>query len=139
MIIRNDTRLDANNLVLTGWFSGLDTTGNLGTPVKIRSAISFGNRFDLVIEEDGGAGALADDNGVDELAIFLDGGGRNTNPNLVACHDPKTPQPWPDAALTAGVRTPPKDGFFDDTATFIGTFKDANDDWMAGRSRFDDK
>ena len=74
MIIRNDTRLDANNLVLTGWFSGLDTTGNLGTPVKIRSAISFGNRFDLVIEEDGGAGALADDNGVDELAIFLDGG-----------------------------------------------------------------
>ena len=140
MIIRNSTRLDANNLVLTGWYSGLDTTGNLGTPILVRSAISSGNRFNPVIEEDGGAGALADDdNGVDELGIFRDGGGRDTNPNLVACHDTKSPQPWPNAALTAGARTPPNDGFFDVTAAFIGAFRDANDDWLVGWTRFDDK
>ncbi len=140
MLIRNDTKLDANNIVLTGWFSGLDTTGTLGTPLQLRSAISFGNVQNPVIDEDGGAGASADDdNGVSELDIFRDGGGRDTNPNLVGCHDSKNPQPWPTAPLTTGARTPPNDGFFDTAASYIGAFKDANDSWMAGWTRFDDK
>jgi hypothetical protein len=140
MVIRNNTKLDANNIILTGWFSGIDTTGALGTPLLLRSAISFGNLHNPVIVEDGGAGPVADDdNGVSELDIFRDGGGRDTNPNLVGPHDPKTPQPWPNTALTAGARPPPNDGFFDTTANFIGAFKDANDNWMAGWTRFDDK
>ena len=61
------------------------------------------------------------------------------NPYLVACHDSKNPQPWPNAPLTAGARTPPNDGFFDTAANYIGAFKDANDSWMAGWTRFDDK
>lgn len=140
MLVRNNTKLDANNVVLTGWFSGLDTTGNLGTPVQLRSAIAFGNLQNPVVDEDGGAGASADDdNGVSELDIFRDGGGRDTNPNLVAPHDPKAPQPWANAALAAGARTPPNDGFFDTSAAYIGAFKDATDTWMAGWTRFDDK
>ncbi len=140
MVIRNNTKLDANNVIVTGWFSGVDTTGALGTPLQLRSMIAFGNLHNPILDEDGGAGPLADDdNGVSELDIFRDGGGRDTNPNLVAPHDPKAPQPWPNAPLTAGARTPPNDGFFDTTANFVGAFKDANDDWMAGWTRFDDK
>ncbi len=140
MLIRNNTKLDANNVVLTGWFSGLDTTGNLGTPLLLRSAISFGNLVNPVVDEDGGAGPSADDdNGVSELDIFRDGGGSETNPNLVAPHDTKAPQPWPNAPLTTGARTPPNDGFFDTAANYIGAFKDGTDSWMAGWTRFGEK
>ncbi|MBX3221956.1 MAG: hypothetical protein KF795_15675 [Labilithrix sp.] len=133
MLVRNGTRLDANDLVVTGWFSGLDTTGNLGTPLLLRSSVFFGNTLNPVVDEDGGAGPAADDdNGFSELDLFADGGNRDTDPNLVDCHDPTAPKPWPGVALTAGARTPPNDGFFDTSATFIGAFKDANDAWMTG-------
>ena len=139
MLVRNGTKLDANDLVVTGWFSGLDVTGNLGTPVLLRSSVFFGNTINPVVDEDGGDGASADnDNGFSELNLFTDGGNRDTNPNLVDCHDPTAPKPWPTATLTAGARTPPNDGFFDTTATWIGAFKDANDAWMTGAwVRFD--
>jgi hypothetical protein len=128
LVVRNDTKLDGNNMVITGWFSGVDAIGSLGNPLQLRSSIAFGNTRNPVVE-DGGAGP-----------IFDAGGNKTTNPNLVDCHDAKDPKPWPNAAVTDGARQPPNDGFFDTAATYIGAFKDANDAWMTGAwVRFDDK
>jgi hypothetical protein len=61
------------------------------------------------------------------------------DPKLVDCFNSKAPQPWPTASLTMNAPTPPNDGFFDVSATYIGAFKDSNDAWMKGAwVRFDD-
>lgn len=142
LAFRNKAKLDANDMVITGWLSGVDAqSGNLGTPLLLRSSISFGNALNPVSDEDGGAGPLAnDDNGFDELAFFNSGGNVTTDPKLVDCHSATAPKPWPEAPLVAGARPPPNDGFFDADAAYIGAFKDENDAWMTGAwVRFDDE
>jgi hypothetical protein len=57
------------------------------------------------------------------------------NANLFAdpagldCFNAKAPAFGPTTSLTTGAVTPPSDGFFDVTATYVGAFKDANDKW----------
>jgi hypothetical protein len=142
LALRNNVKVDVNDLVVMGWLSGLDVqSGNVGAPLLVRSSVFFENALNPVSNEDGGAGPLSnDDNGFDELRLFQDGGNVATNPAVVDCHGATAPKPWPSTPLTAGARTPPSDGFFDVTATHIGAFRDANDTWMTGAwVRFDDK
>jgi hypothetical protein len=48
---------------------------------------------------------------------------------LINCFDPSAPVFGPPTSLTTNAATPPDDGFFDTSATYIGAFKDANDTW----------
>lgn len=140
---RNNGRFDVNNAIFTGWLGAVEATGALGTPLLMRGSLAYANTANpAAAETDGGAGNAADDdNGFDEVGFFGDGGtNKTTNAGLVACFDPNNPQPWPPAALTTDAVKPPTDGFFDDTATFIGAFRDANDAWMKGAwVRFSDQ
>lgn len=145
LVPRNGTNLDLANAILTGWYAGIDTVGALGT-IEARSSIAFGNATNPAYVEDPAQMTTTDptfndDQGFDEIAWFRDParGNRETDPGLVGCYDPKAPKPWPAAALTAGARTPPNDGFFDTTAAYIGAFRDGTDDWLSGWARFDDQ
>ena len=38
----------------------------------------------------------------------------------------------PQNAITANAATPPNDGFFDNTAAYLGAFKDSTNIWASG-------
>jgi hypothetical protein len=135
LVFRNNAKIDVNDVIITGWLSGLDAqSANLGAPILLRSSILFGNNANPAFtEDDAGAGQqLNDDNGFDEVELFRTGGNVDTNPNLVDCHNALAPKPWPKTALATGARVPPDDGFFDKNAAYIGAFRDENDAWMTG-------
>lgn len=138
LVFRNGSRLDMANSIIMGWLSGIDVQANPGAgPFLVRSTISFGNALNPTSDEDGGAAPFNDDdNGFDELGFFLDGGGNNrdNNPNVMDCHNANDPKPWPQNMING--RAPMNDGFFDVTATYVGAFKDANDNWLAGWTKF---
>jgi hypothetical protein len=139
VVVRNGTKTEANDALIVGWAAAIDAIGTVNAPL-LRASIAFGNTANPAALEEGAAN---DDNAFDEIAFFRNADNANTedNPGLVDCHDAKAPKPWPAAgALTTGARTPPNDGFFDTTASFIGAFKDGSDAWMTGTwVRFDDK
>lgn len=59
----------------------------------------------------------------------------NTDPGLPAAATSKTaPDFTPSAPITTGAATPPANGFFDTTATFIGAI--GADDWTAGWTEY---
>jgi hypothetical protein len=86
------------------------------------------------------AGEDDDDAGFDEQA-FMTGAGlsnrmnedprlgstSNVAPNLV---------PASDGPAATGAATPPDDGFFDATATFVGAFEPGASSWAAGWTSF---
>ncbi len=147
LLFRDGATLDINGAIFSGWFVGLDATGNVPTPGAIRSSIAFGNATNPAYAEDPAetdpdSPLFDDDNGLDELALWNDAASANaeTDPKLVKCLDATNPQPWPAAALTTNAPAPPADGFFDANAKYIGAFRDANDGWMKGAwVRFDAK
>jgi hypothetical protein len=140
LLIRNGSHLDMNDAILTGWFGGVDLVGAAAAaPRELRSSIAFGNAGNPAYVEDPAvtdtnSPLFDDDTGFDEIAWFSDAARKNvtTDPALVACSDPSTPQPWPTTAITNNARTPPADDFFDTSATYIGAFKDGTDTWMTG-------
>lgn len=138
---RNGATLDAANLVVTGWLGGLDVTGLVDLPFQIQGSIASGNTGNPAFAEtdpnDPNSVLFDDDGGFDEIAFFRTLGFDNgeQNPGLLACHDPTAPKPWPAAAITGGARIPPA-GFFDTGGTYVGAFKDPNDTWLAGWTRF---
>ena len=77
-----------------------------------------------------------DDGGFDEAAFIAAearGNRMNTNPMLAGPYDRAAPGWMPAAGSPAatGAATPPDDGFFDTSATFVGGMK-AGEDWTAG-------
>jgi hypothetical protein len=146
LVFRTNTAMDVNNAIISGWFTGIDAQGALGTPIELRGSIVFGNATNPAYAEvdagepDAGDPLSDEDNGFDEIAFFGVGGRGNstTNPGLMAPFNAAAPQPWPAAAITAGARTPPAttENFFDTTAIYIGAFRDANDAWMSQWTRF---
>ena len=133
-----NTRINLANAVVTGFGLGVDAINAVGSPFEVRGSILADNvqnpAFDETDTEDTSSPLYDDDLGFDENAWFADGarGNATTNPELAACFDVNAPNPAPKATLSTNARTPPSDGFFDDKATFIGAFKDANDAWMKG-------
>lgn len=149
VLFRDNGTLDLNSAIVSGWFGGLDATGLVPNPGGVRGSVFFGNATNPAYAEDPdepdtSSPTFDDDNGYDELGEIAGATPANalTNPGLVDCFDPKNPQPWPPAAITANAVTPPTtgDAFFDVNAKYVGAFKDATDSWMKGAwVRFDDK
>lgn len=139
LVFRNGSRLEMNNAIFSGWATGIDAVGGLGTPIEIRNSIVADNATNPAFAEDAGIAdqnspLFDDDNGFDEIAHLADGNRANraSSAGLVNCYDVAAPQPYPATAL-GGARTPPNDGFFDPTATYVGAVKDPNDAWIRGR------
>ncbi len=68
---------------------------------------------------------------LDELAWIETASFKNSfaDPKIPGCFDAGSPKFGPAVSLTANAATPPDDGFFDASATYIGAFKDGADDW----------
>jgi hypothetical protein len=135
MLLRRATRGHIFNTIATGFEAGVDVRDR-GTAVDLKSSIFFGNLVkDLAYEEDGSNTDTQkdDDLGFNEVTWFNDPANMNAvaDPGL-SCFDPVSPRFQPAVALLTNAATPPDDGFFDHSASFIGAFRDAKDKWTSG-------
>lgn len=134
-LARRSTQGAVNNAIFTGFEACIDIR-DAATKVELKNSICFGNKVHNIAypEVAGGMGALADDdNGVDEVAWFLDPARNNSeiDPQLAAPFSATAPDFRPKVTISEKAATPPDDGFFDPTAAYIGAFS-ANDTWLSG-------
>ncbi len=118
MLLRRSTKGNIFNAVVSGFEHCIDLRDPLTAP-SVQSSICHGNTLFNVGE-------------ADEMTLFNKAGSKNseTDPKIKGCFAAK-PDFTPDATLTTNAATPPNDGFFDQSANFIGAFA-AGDDWTAG-------
>ncbi|CAN5761262.1 hypothetical protein BH11MYX4_BH11MYX4_31010 [soil metagenome] len=147
-LIRRNARGSYNNVLFQGFEANLDvrdpstaigiTGPGAGEPALTLKAILFGKTVGTGVQQNVGyleTGAAApdkdNDGAFDEIAWVKTAANANlfTDPAGLDCFNPSAPKFGPTASLTTGAITPPNDGFFDATATYIGAFKDANDNW----------
>lgn len=108
------------------------------TKVELTNSICFGNTENIAYAETDPNNPdpvlKDDDNGLDEIAWFNDPARKNatTDPGLVKPLDIAAPDFRPAATLTQNAATPPDDGFFDSTASYVGALKQ-DDTWMTGK------
>jgi hypothetical protein len=123
------------NAVATGWASGIDLFDPVATPI-VEGTIVYNNATELVdtLYDAGGPDAANADPGFDIGAWFDAASAKNStaSANLLKPLDPNAPVFSATTAVVANAITPPNDGFFTTTATYVGAFKDANDTWATG-------
>lgn len=135
MHLRRNSQNKVNNAIIMGWPTGilLDGTGTINGAANqtnyIRNSIITGT--DKAIDTTKSNGTFNPNswftttmNGriyTNNSEVMIDNPFRMLNPNFL---------PMPGSPALTGAGTPPNDGFFDPTATFVGAFKDV--DWTAG-------
>lgn len=136
MLLRRSTKAHIFNTVVTGFEAGVDVRDPLtGAGVEVKSSIFYGQVVGganyAYAETIAGTGVTADDDsGFDEVA-WLEGAGNQSIDPKIHCFDAGGPDFTPEATLTSNAATPPGDGFFDNTAAYIGAFK-SDDTWATG-------
>ncbi|MBS2013193.1 MAG: T9SS C-terminal target domain-containing protein [Deltaproteobacteria bacterium] len=143
MLIRRNARGSYNNILVSGFDASLDvrdaataaaaTAGDL----SIKSTFYWNAKGPGVVDnisflETGATAPDKDNDGTfDEIQWFKVAGSKNSwsDPGVSAAFNQTAPVFGPAASLAANATTPPADGFFDASATYIGAFKDANDKW----------
>jgi hypothetical protein len=134
------------NFVGTGYRGGLQMNGGAGSlpdggnavaTTRMQSSILFGN-FDPTTPDAGTNvfdPAPAGNADTDMVAWFENPAWKNatTDPGISHCASANTLQVAPATANTTNAATPPSDGFFDTSATYIGAFKDTTDTWATGK------
>jgi hypothetical protein len=134
MLLRRSTRAHIKNTIVTGFEAGVDVR-DATTDVDLTHSIFFGNVVhNVAYAEDASNDSTEkdDDAAFDERAWFLAGTGNlETDPGLPGCFTPGAPNFLPAVTLGDGAATPPNDGFFDASATYIGAFK-SDDTWATG-------
>ncbi|AUX19964.1 hypothetical protein SOCEGT47_004210 [Sorangium cellulosum] len=130
ILLRRGTRARIFNTVVTGFESGLDVRDAAGE-IEIESSVFFGNLVHNLAYPEPAGSVQDDDEGFDEAAFLLDParGNREVDPRIPDCFNAEGPELGPSSPLTEGAATPPDDGFFDATATYVGAFRDADDRW----------
>jgi hypothetical protein len=143
MLLRRNTRATIKNVLVSGFEASIDvrdpataqnaTSGSLSlTNSLFWNAKNAGVTNQIAYPETGETAPNKDNDGAfDELAWFNGAASKN----VVA--DPKTdgafaqegPVFGPASSLVSNAATPPSDGFFDASATYVGAFKDATDNW----------
>lgn len=158
MQIRRSSKLNCYNTLAVGYPIGLIIDGEKGATVDYAKA---GNQFFLKNIIFAGMGIIGSDNNKyykDELynkatatydatqksysnTFFFKEGSNNKEMTESALNlsDPKsTGQNYaPASVLTGGNFSDVTSSFLDKTATYIGAFKDANDNWLDGWTNFD--
>jgi hypothetical protein len=134
------------NMIASGFRAGIAMRNGTNTQLaagaqpattELHNSVFFKN-FDPSLD----AGADADTNiaygsppdEIDVTPWFNTAAWKNSvsDPHLGNCFDATTFSMAPTTALTTGAATPPDDGFFDKTATYIGALKDSSDSWATG-------
>lgn len=132
MLLRKGTGATIRNAIVMGFDVGLDIR-NSNTRVDIANSVFFGNiTHNIAVPEAGKDGEWNDDDhGLDEERWLLDAKRHvlTTDPKLGACFSPTKPVFGPEVPLVDEAADPPKDGFFDVSARYVGAFRDAADDW----------
>jgi hypothetical protein len=133
MLLRRSTKGHIFNTIVTGFEAGVDVRDPL-TSVEVKNSIFNGQVVagaDFAYPEvAGGTDVLADDdNGFDEINWLKSAGNQSIDPKI-NCFQ-AMPDFRPAATLSDNAATPPSDGFFDSSASYIGAFK-AGDDWATG-------
>ncbi len=130
MLLRKGTGATIRNVIVTGFDVGLDIR-NANTRADIANSLFFGNVRHNIAVPAGKDGRTDDDHGFDEERWLLDAKRHvvTTDPKLGDCFDPTHPAFGPATSLVDEAADPPKDGFFDVSAHFVGAFRDARDDW----------
>ena len=136
---------DADTGLLAGGSSGAggqpSAFGELTDPVATNS-ICYGSTAPGVTiayeetdtdEASKGKPTYDDDGGFDEVAWWNDPASGNSvmDPGIASCFRAGDPDLRPAVTLSEGAATPPDDGFFDASATYIGAFT-ADDGWATG-------
>lgn len=134
MLLRRSTKAHIANAIMTGFEACVDVR-DASTSVELTSSICFGNSVQNIAYDETAAGMDVqkdDDNGFDEAAWFKAPASKNaeTDPMIAGCFG-AAPDFTPASTITTNAATPPKDGFFDETAAYIGAFK-AGDTWAQG-------
>jgi hypothetical protein len=141
MLIRRNSAGTYRNVLIQGFQASLDvrdvaTAANATSgALSLQNALFFGTVGPTVVDfigypETGAAAPDKDNDGAfDEIGWFKNAANKNawTDPKLGKAFDANQPGFGP--ATTIAGATPPNDGFFDATATYVGAFKDASDKW----------
>ncbi|MBK6519980.1 MAG: T9SS C-terminal target domain-containing protein [Polyangiaceae bacterium] len=138
-LFRRGFNATITNALVAGFEAGVDfrdvppTEVELTHSVFVRMSVEDVAYVEDQPESDDGLPNEDDDGGFDEIAWF-EGGEGNTSegPDLSFCFA-STPSPGPAAMIPGGE---PVGDALDPTATYVGAFKDASDDWMSGWTDF---
>ncbi|MDZ7369811.1 MAG: T9SS type A sorting domain-containing protein [candidate division KSB1 bacterium] len=138
MHLRRSSQNKIHNALIMGWPVGILVDGpNTVADAKagvtyVKNSIIAGTTSNFKSTDAEFENAMA--------AWFINHGGKTfSSNNEVKLVDPfnllnPNPMPMPGSPVVLGAGTPPNDGFFDATATFIGAF--GREDWTAGWSTF---
>ncbi|HVH47138.1 MAG TPA: hypothetical protein VM925_32575 [Labilithrix sp.] len=144
LLLRKNTRGTYKNLVVSGFQAALDIRDGIGGAgeLSITNSLFWNSKgagayvvtdHIAFVEASSTAGQPDKiDDTVDEVDWFKgQTGNRWTDPGIAGGFNAAAPVFGPAASLTEGAATPPSDGFFDASATYMGAFKDANDKWAS--------
>lgn len=143
-LIRRNSGGSYNNIIFNGFEASLDVRDPSTAARATAGTLSFkGTLFwnakaagvvdNVAFPELGTTAPDKDNDGAfDEVAWIKTAAFNNktnVDPKIADCFSPTAPKFGPATSITDGAVTPPNDGFFDTTASYIGAFKDANDNW----------
>lgn len=145
MVLRRGTWGIMRNFIVTGFpKAGVDVrdtasvNGMTATPAELTIENSIFHDNVLHFDDD----ADKDDDGGFDESVFLSDAARgnrmDVDPELPDAFNLLSPRFVPPASSPAatGGATPPSDGFFDASATYIGAFQPGGEDWTAGWTSF---
>ncbi|MBP9112613.1 MAG: hypothetical protein KBF88_07370 [Polyangiaceae bacterium] len=140
-LLRRNTKGHYFNVLTLGFEAGVDVrdtvtgAGATSGGLEIKNSLVFGSvgadLLDGISYPESGAEAPNKDNdgNFDEAAWFKGATNGWSDPGVAGCFDANAPSFAMTKSPGLAAATPPGDGFFDATATYVGAFKDANDDW----------
>lgn len=131
-LLRKGTRANIFDVIVSGFEAGVDVRDAVGPTIELRSSIFFGNT-QLAYLEDAAAPYNDDDGAFDEIGWINNPANSNaTSDPRVDCNNAEELRLSPSSPITANAAAPPDDGFFDSSASYVGAFRDAEDDWASG-------
>jgi hypothetical protein len=142
LLLRANTLGRYYNVVALGFEAGVDLRDQSASDANlvVANSLFFGMKGPGVVDQvsylesstDKTSINYDDDMGVDEVAWWKDAAKKNkfaVDPQIPGCFSQTAPDFSPAASLATDAATPPSDGFFDTSATYMGAFKDASDKW----------
>lgn len=139
ILLRRGSEMRLRNAIFTGFSAGLDVR-DVETKANIAASIFFNNLvYNLAYPESPVAKSTQkllrdDDAGFNERAYLSILGLRigEESPQIGNCFDSNRPGFAPQEPLIEQAALPPRDGFFDHKAQFVGAFRDQRDTWGGG-------
>jgi hypothetical protein len=141
-LLRANTLGTYRNIVAVGFEAGIDLRDQSAgdANLSLTNSLFFGMKGPGVVDgvnyvedsTDKTSISYNDDGNVDEVAWFKEPTRKNkwsVDPKLGAPFSQTAPDFSPATPLQTDAATPPNDGFFDASATYMGAFRDASDKW----------